>query len=212
MALWSAQQLSVSFERVSVIDVVPGPSLNGIDFNNRTFLNVTLSDGSIHPVVVSCGGIAGAFDPPCMSQPTVPLSYPRGPDGGGGYTDTPEGSTPFPELDAATVKQARPLHIANLVIPIAGVGPQTIIVGRALLPNGYLAEGDFALTDPWPSNILFTHGIQLDLRPVAGGLPFRNLYEHGWHEGVEEVEASLTFDIAWFEPGASCTVVDLVVR
>lgn len=211
IAFLASQQLGVPFDQVATIDVVPNPSPDGIDFAHRTFVAVELADGSRHQVVVSCPGVAGAFDPPCMSQPTVPLTFPRGP-GGGGYTDTPEDATPFPALDSSAVKLARPLEMRKLVVQVTGVGPQAIVVGRALLPNGYLAEGRFELSDPWPSDVLFIGGIRLELRSIAGGPQLQNLYEHGWHAGVEEVEATLTFDVGWFEPGAAFTIVDLVVQ
>jgi hypothetical protein len=145
-----------------------------------------------------------------MNEPTVPLGYPRGKEGG--YTDTPGNATPFPSLDQLAVANARPLRVASLVVPITSTGTRTIVVGKALLANGYLAEGDFSLSDPWPSNVLFNGDIQLEVRATASGAPLQNLYEHGWHDGVEEVEATITFDVAWFEPGASLTLIDIVVE
>jgi hypothetical protein len=140
----------------------------------------------------------------------VPLAYPRGPEGG--YSDTPEDATPFPALDPAAVASARPLHVASLPLAITSTGAHTIPIGTALLADGYLAEGSFSLADPWPSDVLLNGGISLVIRPVAGGPPLQNLYEHGWHAGVEAVEATITFDVAWFEPGASLPIVDIVVR
>lgn len=212
LAFAAAQQLGVPFDSVTAIDVVPNPSPVQIDFAHRTFLSVVLVDGSRNAIVISCPGIAGGFDPPCMNVPTVPLSFPRGREGGGGYTDTPENATQFPSLDPSAVATARPLIVASLVVPIASTGRRTIVVGSASLANGYLAEGDFGLRDPWPSDVLFNGGISLEVRPTAGGPPLQNLYEHGWHDGVEEVEASITFDVAWFEPGASLDIVEIVVR
>lgn len=211
LALAAATRLGVGFDQVVAIDVVPNPSPEQIDFAHRIFLSIALGDGSRHDVVISCPGIAGAYDPPCMGVPIVPLSYPRGSEGGGGYTDTPEDASPFPSLDPATVAGARSLRVASLLVPITSTGPHSILVGTALLPNGYLAEGDFGLADPWPSKVLL-NGVSLEVRPTAGGDPLRNLYEHGWHPGVEQVTATITFDVVWFEPGASLPIVDIVVR
>jgi len=61
-------------------------------------------------------------------------------------------------------------------------------------------------------DVHFSYGPTLVVKPVGGGPELMNLYEHGWHEGVEEVEATLTFGVSWFKPGASITVVNLVVR
>jgi hypothetical protein len=210
LALAAATQLGTRFDQILAIDVVPNPSPEQIDFAHRTFLSVVLADGSRHDAVISCPGIAGGYDPPCMFAPTVPLGYPRGSQGG--YTDTPEDATPFPALEPAAVAAARPLLVANLPVPITSVGVHTIPIGTALLANGYLAEGSFALADPWPSDALFNGGITLDIRPAAGGPSLQNVYEHGWHTGVEAVTATITFDVAWFEPGAILSIVNIVVR
>ncbi|HEY4227932.1 MAG TPA: hypothetical protein VGM49_06305 [Candidatus Limnocylindrales bacterium] len=212
MALAASQQLGVAFDQVAVIDVVPNPSPVEIDFAHSTFLSIALADGSRHDVVISCPGIDGAFLPPCMDEPTIPLGFPRGSQGGGGYTDTPENALPFPSLDPAAVANARPLLVASLPVPITATGTTTIVVGTALLANGYLAEGDFGLSDPWPANVLLNGGVSLEVRPTTGGDPLRNLYEHGWHPGVEEVTATITFDVVWFEPGANLPIVNIVVR
>ena len=211
LALAAATQFGVGFDRVLEIDVVPNPSPNQIDFAHRVFLSVVFADGSRHNAMISCPGIAGAYDPPCMAVPIVPLSFPRGREGGGGYTDIPENASAFPSLDPAAVAVARPLLVASLAVPMTATGTTSIVVGTALLANGYLAEGDFGLADPWPSNVLLS-GVRLEVRPTGGGEPLRNLYEHGWHPGVEEVTATITFDVAWFEPGAILPIVHIVVR
>jgi hypothetical protein len=212
LAFAAATQLGVGFDQVRAVDVVPNPSPIEIDFGHRTFLEVTLASGDRTSVVISCPGVAAAYDQQCMPEPVVGLSYPRGSAGGGGYTDTPENATPFPSLDPAAVANARPLLVPSLPVPITATGTTTIVVGTALLANGYLAEGDFGLADAWPSNVLLASGITLEIRPTAGGEPLRNLYEHGWHAGVESVTATITFDVAWFEPGASLPIVNIVVR
>jgi hypothetical protein len=210
MALAAANLLGVGFDQIVAIDVVPNPSPEAIDFAHRTFLEVTLAGGNRQSVIISCPGIAAGYDPPCMSQPVVPIGYPLGPEGG--YRDTPENATPFPELDPAAVAAATPLSIKSLDIPVTDPGHQTLVLGRATLPNGYLTAGSFAMADPWPSDVLFATGPRMVLTPTAGGPPLQNLYEHGWHAGTEEVEATLTFDVAWFKPGASFTITDIVVR
>jgi len=201
----------VPFERVGSILIVPNPSPVDIDFAHRTFLEVTLDDGTSHSVVISCPGIAGAVDPQCMWDPTVPLGMPNGLDHGG-HSDRPDGSTPFPSLEPAAVADSRALRVPRVVIPITGVGQRTIVIGSAALPNGLLREGAFALSDQWPLDVHFSYGPTLVVRPVGGGPELMNLYEHGWRSGVEEVEVTITFSVTWFKPGASITVVNLVVR
>jgi hypothetical protein len=212
MALHAAQELGVPFDAIASIDVVADPSPDPMDRAHRVFLSIALLDGSTHDVTVSCPGIAGAFDPPCMTDPAVSLGFAGGAEGHSGYTDYPENATPFPSLDPVALGSARALRIASLPIAIAATGPQTLTVGTAGLPNGYLAEAMFGMVDPWPSNVLFNGSIRLEVRPTGGGDPLWNLYEHGWHAGVEEVQATITFDVAWFEPGATIELVDLVVR
>ncbi|HET7180712.1 MAG TPA: hypothetical protein VFI15_00610 [Candidatus Limnocylindrales bacterium] len=212
MAFAAAQQLALPFDDIASIAIVPNPSPEAIDFAHRTFLSIGLADGSRQDVTISCPGVSGAYLPPCMTDPTVPIGFPRGSEGGGGYTDTPENATPFPSLDAQAVADARALTIAQMSVPISATGVETIVVGQAQLANGYLAEGDFAMADPWPSDVLFATGPRLEIRPIDGGPALQNLYEHGWQDGVEHVEATITFDVAWFEPGATLELVDIVVR
>lgn len=211
LAIAAAEDLAVPFEQVRSIEVVPNPSPVQMDFAHRTFLLVTLDDSTLHSVVISCPGIAGASEPRCMWEPNVPLGAPGGLDRCC-YTDWPEGATPVPPADPAAIGQSRALRVPRLVVPITALGPQSIVVGRALLPNGLLRDSAFETTDPWPTDAHFTGGIILEVRPVDGGPPLANVYEHGWRPGVEEVEAILTFSASWFKPGASITVVDLVVR
>jgi hypothetical protein len=104
------------------------------------------------------------------------------------------------------------MRVARMVIQVVETGQRTIDLGTALLPNGYLTQGSFAMADPWPSSVLFATGPRLVVRPTDGGEPIWNVYETGWHHGTYEVDVALTFDVAWFEPGTSFTVVDLVVR
>jgi len=211
LAIAASEDLAVPFERVQTIHVVPNPSPVQIDFAHRTFLSVTLDDGTTHSVVISCPGIAGASEPRCMWEPKVPLGAPGGLDRCC-YTDWPEGATPVPPADPGAIAQSRALRVPRLVIPITGLGQQSFVVGRALLPNGLLRDSAFEITDPWPSEVHFTGGIILVVRPVAGGPPLANVYDQGWRPDVEEVEATLTFGVSWFEPNASITVVNLIVR
>lgn len=212
LAFEAALQLGIGFDQIVSVDIVPNPSPGpGPDFAHRTFLEVGIAPGARLDMVVSCPGIAGAYDPPCMAQPVVPLTYPIGSEGGG-YGDTPEGATPLPSLEPAAVAQATPLRIGALVIPVTGTGTRSIVLGRASLPNGYLTAASFAMADAWPANVLFSRGITLTVTSTSGGGPFENVYEHGWRAGTENVDVTLTYDVAWFEPGATFTIVDVLVR
>jgi len=211
LAIGASDSLGVGFDQVRSILIVPNPSPVQIDFAHRTFLAVTLDDGTTHSVVISCPGISGAFDPPCMLDPKIPVGGPGGLDRCC-YTDIPGDATPVPSANPAATSQSRALGVPRLVIPITRLGPQTMEVGRATLPNGLLRDGTVDLAEPWSFDVHFRSGILLVVTPVAGGPPLTNVYEHGWREGVEEVVATLTFDVTWFKPGASITAVNLVVR
>jgi len=211
LEIGASESLAVGFEQVRSIQVVPNPSPVQMDFAHRTFLAVTLDDGTTHSVVISCPGISGASDPPCMWDPKIPLGWPGGLDRCC-YTDIPGDATPVPPADPVAISQSRALRVSRLVIPITGRGSQTVVMGGAVLPNGLLRDSTFELAQAWSFDVHFRSGITLVVSPVNGGPALTNVYEHGWHDGVEEVEATLTFDVSWFKPGASITVVNLVVR
>jgi len=145
-----------------------------------------------------------------MDDPHVPLTLASG--GSFGYRDTPEGSTPFPGPDAAALAAAEPLLIARQVVRIDRTGPTRVLLGHASLANGIIQNASFGLADPWPDTVILRGGVTLDVTPVAGGDPIRNIFEHGWHDGVERVAVVLTFDVAIMRPGASIEVVDVDVR
>src|SRR5439155_6182685 len=62
LAFAAATQLGVGFDQVLAIDVVPNPSPVEIDFAHRTFLEVSLASGGRRSIVISCPGIAAAYD------------------------------------------------------------------------------------------------------------------------------------------------------
>jgi len=209
LAFGAAEQLGVRFEQVIAVDVVPNPSPGpGPDFAHRTFLEVTLADGSRRDVTISCPGIAACCLPPCMAEPAVPVGSPWQ----AGYHDRPGDATPLPSLEPDAVRDARPLSIPRLTIPVDSLGRHEIGLGQATLPNGYLSFSNLQLADPWPSNVLFKVGVGLEVTPASGGPPLENVYETGWQHGTVAVDVTLTFDVVWFEPGASFEIVDVVVR
>jgi hypothetical protein len=206
LAVAAARELGAPIGTVTIqVEDNPNPDPGQVDFANRVFLGVRLADGAVRSVVIKCPGISGGFVPECMTDPAVPLVWPQP------LLDFPGDATPFPEIDPLVARRAVPLRIPSLRIPIAGLGSQTIELGRAILPNGVLTESTFKLQDPWPDGVIFDGAIQLVAQPVGGGPPFTDQWVHGWHEGTEELEISVTFDVAWFRPGASFTLVDLAV-
>jgi hypothetical protein len=179
-------------------------------------LRVTLADGTTRQVSM-CGGIPSG--PACMDDPQLTAGSMTGPNGG--YRDVPcageppDGCpTPFPSFEPKTVAAAKPLTIAELAIPIDHEGPYEVSLGEGSLPNGVLTEASFTFAVPWPDDVSLTDGqafIQVrSLEP--GGKPFENYYTHGWHPGIERVEAVLVFNVLWAAPGAKLGIRDVVVR
>lgn len=211
IAVRAADSRGVDPNRVVRVDVLQAPAAPAGNVGGAREVSVllTLDDGSTRDAAISCGGIAGAFDPPCMAEPVVEVTF-SGSDSGG-YRDIPEGSTPFPAIDPAADAAARPLRIARQTIPINGPGPARILLGQVALANGVLQEVSISLADPWPDTVVLRSPLRMDIAP-AGEAPIWNIYVHGWHEGTETVEAWLTFDAAIVRPGASLELVDVVVR
>lgn len=170
---------------------------------------VTLADGSTHLVPMNCGGIPST--PACFDEPHITTHSAK--QGGGGYSDVPEGSSPVPSAAPDALADATELRLDGLDIAIDHTGPYDVRLGEAWLPNGLLTDADFALVDDWPADLtIIEGGVLLEVRSVDDGKPIWNIYEHGWHEGVERVEAFLVFDVFRFEPGAKLSISDVVVR
>jgi hypothetical protein len=162
-------------------------------------------------------GVGGESSLLCTEHPEIRLSSPTM----SGYHDVPCGgedpsscATPLPPIDPAAAAEAAPLRVAALDIPIAHAGDYSIPVGTAVLPNGILTVASFTLEDDSPTDVVISAGtgVFLGITSLNDGRPLWNYFDHGWHPGVEHVEATLTFTVESFEPGAVLRVRDLVVR
>lgn len=162
--------------------------------------------------------VGGEYTLLCTETPTIRIGGPTM----GGYRDVPCAdenaggcATPLPTFEPAAAAAASPLSVPTMDIPIDHLGHYQIEVGRAVLPNGVVTEGQFALANPKTTSIEIDpdSGVVLTLTSLAsGGRPFDNYYMHGWHTGTEEVVAALDFDVTRFDPGAVLQVRDLVIR
>jgi hypothetical protein len=180
-------------------------------------VRITLTDGTTLDTPV-CGGLA--MGPLCTDTPQ--LEARSGFADGAGYKDVPCADDaspntcgrPLPTLEPAAVAAARPLTIAESSIPIDHVGQYEIPLGNASLPNGVVSTASFGFVDTWPADISLEGGAaNIELRSLEpDGKPFENYYEHGWRPGVERVEATLVFDVLWFQKGASLAIRDVIVR
>lgn len=216
MADTAAQHIHATREDVMSVAIAPDPTpevRNGVTILQTRggaapiVLLVTLQDGSTHPVSM-CGGIPSG--PACSDDPQVEV-HAMSLDAG--YRDVPEGSTPVPSIAPDALDMATGLRIDRLDIPIDHTGPHEIVLGRASLPNGLLTTAEFSLVDDWPSNVtILEGGVSLEIRSQVDGKVIWNIYEHGWREGIEGVDAVLVFDVFRFEPGAKLSIQDLVVQ
>jgi hypothetical protein len=169
-------------------------------------LRVTLADGSTHAVTIHCAGISG--DPGCSDDPSLEAISPMN-----GYRDVPEGSSPVPTMAPEALAAGSELVIARLDIPIDHVGRHDVRLGEARLPNGLLSSAGFEFVDDWPPSVtILDRHVALEVRSMVDGQPIRNIYEHGWREGAEPVEVFIVFDVFRYDPGASLSIRNVLVR
>jgi hypothetical protein len=215
MADAAAAQLHATHDDVVSLEIIPEPTpevRNGVTILQTRGgaapirLRVTLADGRTRQVAM-CGGIPSG--PACFDDPHLETySITRG-----GYHDVPEGSSPVPSAAPDALAEASALRIDTVDIPIDHTGPYEVILGEARLPNGLLEEAEFALVDDWPPGVtIIEGGVTIEVRSLGDGETIWNIYEHGWREGTERVEAVLVFDVFRFEPGAKLSIRDVVVR
>jgi hypothetical protein len=211
----AAFQLHTTREDITAIVVVPEPTPEVRDgvtiLQTRSGgppidLLVTLADGTIHQTTLFCVGVN--TEPACVDDPhldahSISLD--------GGYFDRTADATPVPSAAPDALQMATELRIDRLDIPIDHTGPNEVVLGEAWIPNGLVTSADFALVDDWPADVTIVDGgVSLEVR--ADGRPIQNIYEHGWREGTELVEAVLVFDVFRFDPGAKLSIADVVVR
>lgn len=211
----AAFQLNTTRENVIAVEVLPEPSPPLVLIDGKLVpqkrsgggpivVRVTLADGSTHEVSMGCGGVN--MTPPCVSEPHLMAVS-------NNDRDHPAGATPVPTAAPDALADATELRIDRLDIPIDHVGLFEVELGQARLPNGLLTDSGFKLVDDWPSDITILDGIvRLEVRSMEDGKPHGNLYEHGWRQGTELVEAVLVFDVFRFEPGAVLSISDVLVQ
>ena len=210
----AASELRLTREDVASIEIIPEPTPEVRD--GVTILQirsgappidllVTLADGTTRQTSI-CGGMQS---PACSDDPHIEI-HSMSLDGG--YHDVTEGSSPVPSAAPAAVADATELRIDRLDIPIDRTGHHEIVLGDLLVANGLLKSADFALVDDWPPGVTILYGVYLEIRAKSDGKVIWNIYEHGWREGVEGVDAVLVFDVFHVDPGATLSIRDVVVR
>ena len=212
----AAFQLHTTREDVVAVEILPDPTPEIVDGKtilrttsggNPVELVVTLADGTSRRVTIQCSGIPddpGCFDDPHLQATSVMM---------GGYHDFPEDATPVPSAAPEAIADATELRIDRLDIPIDHVGLYKIRLGELLLPNGLLTDARFALVDDWPPGItILGRAVALEVISLVDAKQIYNIYEHGWREGTERVEAVLVFNVFRYDPGATLGIRNVVVR
>lgn len=211
----AASQLRTTRENITSIIVIPDPTpevlpngdviLQTLGGAPRINLEVIFADGTTHPAAM-CGGVS--MEPACVDDPhiaTGDLIH-------GGYLDVPGGSSPVPSAAPEALAEATELRLDRLDIVIDHLGKYEVRLGEVRLPNGLLTQADFVLVNTWPADLTILDGVRMEIRSIDDGRPISNIYEHGWHEGVERVGAFLVFDVFRFDPGAKLSISHVVVR
>jgi hypothetical protein len=208
--VWIVGELGIQPDQIGSIAIVPpAPEPPGmIGRGTSVLLRVGFVDGTTREMTMLCAGTAGNYLPQCMADPRIEFLIP----GSEGYRDFPENATPVPAIDPAAEAAAVPLALPRVDVPIDRTGGQRFVLGQAGLANGILREVKSTLAEPWPASVFILGSIRMEIRPLGGGDPIGNIYEHGWRPGVETVEVSIVFNAAILRPGAHLTLLDVVVR
>lgn len=120
-------------------------------------------------------------------------------------------STPVPTPDRASRALGRPLHVAELDIPLDHLGAYAIAAGTAVLPNGYLTELSLAFANG-EDGTYEAFGIRIELRPTPDASPEpMNRYERGRVDGPHLVHVYVVFDLSSLKRGAVMRIRDLIV-
>jgi hypothetical protein len=187
----------------------------GLGGSLAALARLRLVDGTIIDQEVWCIGVQSGYTPWCSNDPPIELSMGANHDvpcSGDEPLGTPTGCATPIALDPDAVAEARPLLIDMIDLPLT-VGHHEVELGHATLANGFLAEATFTLADIAPDGVVIPEGIRLVVTSTDPSRPvFGNVYERGSFPGVEDVVATLIFDVVETPPGAVLPVRDVVVR
>jgi hypothetical protein len=174
-----------------------------------------LTDGRVIDHEVWCIGVGSGYQAWCVDDPPIQLFAGANHDvpcTGSDPLGTPEGCATPIALDAKAVADARPLRLPAIDVP-ATVGHHETELGHATLPNGFLEQARFTLADHAPDGVSIPEGIWMVVVSTDPSRPpFENVYDRGTFPGVEEVVASLVFDVVEAPPGAILQVRDVIVE
>jgi hypothetical protein len=209
-------QAGVKAADAALIEILP-PTHDGVvrlSAHMISRVRFHLAGGEERTEEIWCIGVGGGGDEACNHDPIIEIGAGRVsgdvPCSGGG--DPPTGCatpppTPRPEIQAL----ARPLRVPVLDIPLDHVGPYTVEVGEAGLPDGAFSMSSASVVDERPTSFWIRQA-QLEIEPVDPKRPpVGSVYREPF-DGVETVRVTLMFDVTEFSPGAVLQVRDIVVR
>jgi hypothetical protein len=98
-----------------------------------------------------------------------------------------------------------------LDVPLDHVGPYSVEVGEAGLPDGAFTRSSASVVDERPTTF-WIRDARLEIEPVDPKRPpVGNIYREPF-DGVEPVRVTLVFDVTEVSPGAVLQVRDIVVE
>ena len=202
-------------EVVSVELGRPDGTKRGLGGSLAALARLHLGDGRVLDQEVWCTGVGTEYRAWCTDDPRLELFMGANHDvpcNGDQSGAVPEGCATPIVLDPEAVAQARGLQVDAIDVP-ATVGKHEVELGRATLPNGFLEAASFTLADLAPDGVVIPDGVHLVVTSTDASRPqLGNVYDRGVFPGVEEVVATLTFEVIEAPPGAVLQVRDLVVR
>ena len=198
------------------IDILPPSDDGAVNLGGFMISRVRfhLAGGEDRTEEIWCIGVGGGGDEACNHDPTIAIGAGDVgrdvPCAGGG--DPPTGCatlppTPRPEIQAL----ARPLRVPVLDIPLDRVGPYTVAVGEAGLPDGAFTRSAASVLDERPT-AFWIRDARLEIEPVDPKRPpVGSIYREPF-DGVERVKVFLVFDVTELESDSVLQVRDIVVE
>ena len=127
--------------------------------------------------------------------------------------EPPDGcATLPPEPDPSAIAAATPFRLDSLAVPLDHEGRYSLELGAATLPDGYLSERSFRITETMPDTFWIEEGVRLEIRPDVAGRPAIGSRYREPFDGPEPVTVYLVFEVTQLDSPSVLQVRDVVVR